>query len=489
MGMRLMTAVTLGCAVLLAAPASSARADSGVRDFEQRIDDMPGQGARTAAEEATVTLDPGRPFDLVGFRWSKGQPRFEIRSYGSLGWSPWTPAGYEPDHSPDRGGPRRERTTRKTSEPVWTGPSSRVKVRIVGRVSGLRAHFVDISAPVQRKLAAAATTGGVAPGGSAPGSTTPGGSTTAPAESGQPDGAKSDVTPPPAYVTRAQWGANSRCKPRRSSGYGEVLGAAVHHTVSSNTYSAAQAPSVVLAICRFHRYSRGWNDVGYNALIDRFGTIYEGRAGGMARAVVGAHAAGFNSQATGVSIVGDHMTTPVSAEALNSLRSWLAWKLPLHEVTFNERVAYMSTGGGGRYAFGKIYFGRVISGHRDFGSTTCPGNLLYNDVAGLQSLLAPSTRLPTRLSIRMRRGASGSRSIYVTGRIRGSGALLRGKPVAIQAFGDAGWKSLATVESDQDGIYRATVKLPARAYLRAAFVGDGDYRSGRSVWKYSPKLP
>ena len=80
--------------------------------------------------------------------------------------------------------------------------------------------------------------------------------------------------------------------------------AVVHHTESANEYTQAQAPGVVLAITKFHRDTRGWNDVGYNFLVDRFGTIYEGRAGGVELPVIGAHAQGFNSVSTGISVIG-----------------------------------------------------------------------------------------------------------------------------------------------------------------------------------------
>src|SRR5262249_20630819 len=151
-----------------------------------------------------------------------------------------------------------------------------------------------------------------------------------------------------------------------------ILGAVVHHTESTNTYTHAQAPGVVLGICRYHRNSRGWNDIGYNLLIDRFGTVYEGRAGGVDKAVIGAHAQGYNGQTTGIALIGGFMSTDPPAAAMDSLRKVLEWKLGLAGVTRNERVSLISTGGGyNRFKYGKIVFSRPISGHRDLDSTDC----------------------------------------------------------------------------------------------------------------------
>jgi hypothetical protein len=121
-------------------------------------------------------------------------------------------------------------------------------------------------------------------------------------------------------------------------GYGTVKLAFVHHTDNPNGYSAAQVPSMLYAIYQFHRYTRGWDDIGYNFVIDLFGRIWEAREGGIDQAVVGAQAGGYNKVSTGVAVLGTFDSVLPSGAALAALQRLLAWKLSLHGVPTSGRV-------------------------------------------------------------------------------------------------------------------------------------------------------
>ena len=101
----------------------------------------------------------------------------------------------------------------------------------------------------------------------------------------------------------------------------------VHHTVTANDYSRAQVPAAILGICRFHRNTNGWNDIGYNFLVDKYGRICEGRAGGVDEAVVGAQAQGYNSQTTGIANLGTFTSVPAEDAAIGAMARLIAWKL------------------------------------------------------------------------------------------------------------------------------------------------------------------
>ena len=148
--------------------------------------------------------------------------------------------------------------------------------------------------------------------------------------------------------------------------------------------------------------SNGWNDIGYNFLVDRFGTIYEGRYGGIDRNVIGAHALGFNTGSVGIALLGTYGSTEPSAAAQDAIARLIAWRLDLAHVDPTSTLTFVS-GGSERYAPDAPVTLRAVSGHRDTGSTACPGNTLYARLGAIAASRA--CRSAVRRSSSRRRSA------------------------------------------------------------------------------------
>jgi hypothetical protein len=256
--------------------------------------------------------------------------------------------------------------------------------------------------------------------------------------------------------------------------------ALVHHTVNLNSYSREQVPAMILGICRFHRNSNGWNDIGYNFLVDKFGQLWEGRAGGIDRPVIGAQASGFNSQSFAVSNVGDHSSAPQTGGALNAMAALIRWKLPLHGQPTSGRITVTSSGGT------PVTLERV-SGHRDVNSTACPGAALYAQLPVLRSKVGDSTPTRARPSIRLKRSPAGTgvgRTALLSGTIlpRKEGVTLlvsvrRGKRFVRR-------DSIALTV--KDGRFRKRFRFPSAGTwrFRARFGGDEANRASNSTPVY-----
>jgi len=140
------------------------------------------------------------------------------------------------------------------------------------------------------------------------------------------------MTTRPAIVSRAGWGADESLR-RHAPEYSDTVKAAfVHHTVQANSYAPSESAALIRADYVYHVRSRGWNDIGYNFLVDRYGRVFEGRYGGVTKAVLGAHAGGFNTDTTGVALLGTFTTARAPAGMVAALERLLAWKLDLTHV-------------------------------------------------------------------------------------------------------------------------------------------------------------
>ncbi|WP_138905496.1 peptidoglycan recognition protein family protein, partial [Streptomyces albidochromogenes] len=190
-------------------------------------------------------------------------------------------------------------------------------------------------------------------------------------------GGKPLIGPRPRIVTRKGWGANEQLRERNFVYTKSVKAAFVHHSATGNNYSCSQADSVLRSIYRYHVKSSGWRDFGYNFAVDKCGNIYEGRAGGVAKPVLGAHTLGFNSNSTGIAVLGTYSKSNPPAAVVNAVARLTAWKLGLYGADPRAKTT-LKSGGGNRYKKGTVVKLNVISGHRDGYATDCPGGRLYS---------------------------------------------------------------------------------------------------------------
>ena len=304
-----------------------------------------------------------REFSMVGLTWAGDRDIVAyVRAQNADGsWSPW----YLMDETEPPAG-----ATTFGTEPIFVGPTKRIQVSTgnVDLLEGGRAQ-AD-AATTARDIEAVFLDGGT---GTANGAIKP--------------VADSYSASMPKVITRAQWGAGPSSTPTYTE---PVTAATVHHTAGSNTYTEAQAPGIVRGIWEYHAKTLGWGDVGYNAMVDKYGNIYEGRAGGLDQAVQGAHVGGFNQNTWGVSVLGNYQTAQPTAASIAALGQIIGWKAAVagfdptgssyHRAEFNFS--------GSKYAQGQGAMFPNINAHRDFHYNQCPGDNLYARMGDIRAAAA-----------------------------------------------------------------------------------------------------
>ena len=299
---------------------------------------------------------------------------FAVRTRTGSDWSAWTEVPFHDEHGPDPDSPEGQQA-RPGTDLVLVGDVDAVQVR--GRVADALPDDLRlaVTAPgraerTARELPDLDTTAAAPVAEASEGAT----GSEADEEEGL-DLQAATYTPQPVIYSRKQWGANEQLRDRGSLRYFEVHAGFVHHTVNANDYSRGEVPGILRSIYAYHTQSRGWSDVGYNFLVDKFGRIWEGRAGGIARPVVGAHTLGYNDYAFAMSAIGNFETRRPTDAMVEAYGSLMAWKLSLHGVDASAT----------KQVVGPDTF-PAINGHRDAGSTACPGRYLYARIGDIRRL-------------------------------------------------------------------------------------------------------
>lgn len=152
----------------------------------------------------------------------------------------------------------------------------------------------------------------------------------------------------------------------------------VHHTAASNSYRQTQVAQQIRSIYQFHTGSKKWADVCYNFFVDRFGGVWEGRAGSLAGPVEADATGGSQGFAQLVCLLGNFETTrppTVMVESCAKVLGWLAHRYQI-ELDQKKTVEFVSRGSN-KWKAGAKVTARPISGHRDMSATLCPGKFVY----------------------------------------------------------------------------------------------------------------
>lgn len=286
-----------------------------------------------------------KAFELVGFTWRGPAPdRIEVRTRTPQGWGSWTPLEAE------EGG----------SEPMWTGRSNDVQVRADRRGQDITDQLQLIGIDPGQQV--------VAPEISTP------------------------VAGAPPVVTRAQWGADES-KMTWPVERTTTKAAVVHHTAGTNDYTCDESAKIVRGIYQYHAVELGWGDIGYHALVDKCGTVFEGRTGGLAGEVVGGHVRGFNDHTFGISMMGNYDGVTPSSKTVRSVAEVAAWKLETKGVPADGTTRLVSEAPkGSKYPAGTEVTLPTIFGHRDAAYTACPGKRGYDQLGAIRSRAADAQR-------------------------------------------------------------------------------------------------
>ena len=328
-------------------------AGMGVESLELRLTDqvLAADGPRAWQSSAMPTTT----HTMVGFTWRRGEaePHIDISSRAGGSWQPWLRMPHV-HHAPDANAG--EETSTVGTDVVWIGPADGIRLRVVdNRPAELTMVLLHPTALPGDKSAGDRD---VRPRASTP--------------------SPSDGTvPPPALLSRRDWGAEESWRNGRPAYVDTIEQVHVHHTANSNTYRREDVPALIRGMYAYHTQSLGWSDIAYNFLVDKFGRIWVGRAGGPGRPVRGAHTLGFNATSTGIAAIGNFDLVEPGRAVLGAIARIAAWKLHPYERDPEGRTSVTSEGSD-KFRRGRRVTLPVIDGHRDTNDTACPGQHLYD---------------------------------------------------------------------------------------------------------------
>jgi hypothetical protein len=366
---------------------------------------------RAATDGATFTsrvLASASGFTHLGLHWDAEVPAgaglsLEVRMGPDPGsWSAWQPVQIER-------GPGETPQGDTFGALVFAGDARVAQYRATFQVAGA-------ASPRLRRVTATAIAAPGPAGGTAAAPAPAGGTTLLPTTAVSDTASGRSL----ALTSREQWSADESL---RFSGGVETWPEmfvppkklVVHHTATRNSYAtAADAVADVQSIYRYHAITQGWGDIGYTALIDKFGNIYEGRHGRggdpgdtlsprevLSAGVVAGHDLHHNYGSAGVALLGD----ATKHDWPMKTASGPMWDALVRYSVFEAGRSFLRPDVASDFLRSDgVWTANMndVSGHRETNSTTCPGtpvmNLLPTLRGAISSGLADTSRTGVTLA-------------------------------------------------------------------------------------------
>ena len=365
--------------------------DSSEESKTQDGDDISGSVRQKTEDGVNIALIsdvldvPDDNPSLIGFTFSesKSNIRIQVRTKQGSEWGNWNTLDEE----------EQEEAQNKGSEPMTVSNASAVQMRILGDSAPSEAELVLVDSkqgpgdaqavaendPVELDDQVSGDSAGAE---TAPEQSTEDATDAEAASAENVDAAAGATVTNQNYVpgtstvdtvakkvskpkigSRSSWGAKAyRGSPDYASG---IKQAVVHHTSGSNSYSAGDVPGIIRGIQAYHQQGRGWNDIGYNVVADKYGRLWHARGGDVEKAVIGAHVAGHNTGTFGISVLGTYNSAAPPKKTRDAVASAIAWKFSINGIS-------------------KATSSNMV-GHRDLGQTDCPGDAFYAKMGEMRS--------------------------------------------------------------------------------------------------------
>jgi N-acetylmuramoyl-L-alanine amidase len=310
---------------------------------------------------------------------------------------------------------------------------------------------------------------------------------------------------PTRILARSDWAADEKLMqwiPRYPK---KVQKAVVHHTVTDDGGNG-QVAATIRAIYYYHAVTRGWGDIGYSYLVDKYGNVWTGRQGG--DNTEGGHAYGWNQGSIGIAAIGTYSVTPPTPAMVASIANIIAMKFTQFGIQPYGADPFVHQEQAPDGTWVNVNSNPPnVQGHRDCnyiesqngGQTACPGNALYAQLTNIRQMAQSTvtngyTVMPFIETLLPKAGYPGANmNVGVTVSNRGKTNIPAGTRVSYRVLQGAttvvAQGGAATIPNDVAPGGVAALNVPFTVPAIGNYIVRWDLQTGATWWNLSYGTP